>query len=112
MSLSTNPAASPALSFETIDDLIYSARVGDLKSLRTDIESLSKQHNIPAPSILQAAIDAEEESEGGTGACLLHWPAANGNIGLSILFSSFFLRHLMLHLFWAMLLAVWASIKI
>ncbi|KMU83244.1 hypothetical protein CIHG_01026 [Coccidioides immitis H538.4] len=75
---STQPAVS--LSFEAIDDLIYSARVGDLHSLQTDIANLSHEHNCPAASIVGSAIDSEDESEGGTGACLLHWPAANGNI--------------------------------
>jgi hypothetical protein len=28
-------------------------------------------------------VDTEDESEGGTGACLLHWPAANGNVGMT-----------------------------
>ncbi|EER27738.1 ankyrin repeat containing protein [Coccidioides posadasii C735 delta SOWgp] len=75
---STQPAVS--LSFEAIDDLIYSARVGDLQSLQTDIANLSHEHNCPAASIVGSAIDSEDENEGGTGACLLHWPAANGNI--------------------------------
>ena len=70
-----------SLSFEAIDDLIYSARIGDLDALKTDITNLCKEHNCSALSILNAAIDAEDESEGGTGACLLHWPAANGNVG-------------------------------
>lgn len=69
------------LSFEAIDDLIYSARTGDLESLQSDITNLSREHNCSATSIIEAAIDSEDESEGGTGACLLHWPAANGNIG-------------------------------
>ncbi|EEP78986.1 predicted protein [Uncinocarpus reesii 1704] len=71
--------AAVALSFEAIDDLIYSARVGDLPSLQADIENLSRQHNCSAASIIESAIDSEDESEGGTRACLLHWPAANGN---------------------------------
>ncbi|GAD91839.1 predicted protein [Paecilomyces variotii No. 5] len=69
-----------ALSFEAIDDLIYDARSGDLDALKTDIENLSKEHGCSAAAIIESAVDTEEESEGGTGACLLHWPAANGNI--------------------------------
>ncbi|WEW56064.1 ankyrin repeat-containing protein [Emydomyces testavorans] len=69
-----------SLSFEAIDDLIYSARTGDLQSLQSDITNLSHEHNCSAASIVESAVDSEDESEGGTGACLLHWPAANGNI--------------------------------
>jgi hypothetical protein len=76
--------ATPSLSFDEIDDLIYSARIGDLDALKTDITNLSKEHNCSTPTIINAAIDTEEESEGGTGACLLHWPAANGNLGMCL----------------------------
>ncbi|KAJ9206340.1 hypothetical protein DTO164E3_507 [Paecilomyces variotii] len=69
-----------ALSFEAIDDLIYDARSGDLDALKTDIENLSKEHGCSAAVIIESAVDTEDESEGGTGACLLHWPAANGNV--------------------------------
>ncbi|KAJ9240294.1 hypothetical protein DTO169E5_4082 [Paecilomyces variotii] len=69
-----------ALSFEAIDDLIYDARSGDLDALKTDIENLSKEHGCSAAAIIESAVDTEDESEGGTGACLLHWPAANGNV--------------------------------
>ncbi|EGC47104.1 ankyrin repeat protein [Histoplasma capsulatum var. duboisii H88] len=68
------------LTFEEIDDLIYSARLGDVDALRTDITSLSQKYSCSASDIIQSAIDMEDESQGGTGACLLHWPAANGNI--------------------------------
>ncbi|KLJ08252.1 hypothetical protein EMPG_16310 [Blastomyces silverae] len=68
------------LTFEEIDDLIYSARLGDVDALRTDITSLSQKYNCASSDIIQSAIDMEDESQGGTGACLLHWPAANGNI--------------------------------
>lgn len=71
-----------ALSFEAIDDLIYDARSGDLDALKTDIENLSKEHGCSAAVIIESAVDTEDESEGGTGACLLHWPAANGNVGM------------------------------
>ncbi|KAK2756453.1 hypothetical protein FQN54_005346 [Arachnomyces sp. PD_36] len=83
-------ATTPSLSFDAIDDLIYSARIGDLDALKEDIANLSKEHNCPASAIIHAAIDAEDESEGGTGACLLHWPAANGNLEiLTYLLSEF-----------------------
>lgn len=85
MSSSTVPAKPPlSLSSEAIDDLIYDARSGDLEALKSDIESLRTQHNnCSASEIIASAIDAEPESEGGSGACLLHFPAANGNIGAS-----------------------------
>ncbi|PGH12959.1 hypothetical protein AJ79_03932 [Helicocarpus griseus UAMH5409] len=75
--LSLGPAP---LTFDEIDDLIYSARLGDVDALRTDITNLSQKYNCATADILQSAIDMEDESEGGTGACLLHWPAANGNV--------------------------------
>ncbi|KAK2843930.1 hypothetical protein FQN49_005934 [Arthroderma sp. PD_2] len=68
-----------SLPFEAVDDLIYDARAGDLESLQTDITKFSEEHNCSPADIIKAAIDAEDESEGGTGSCLLHWPAANGN---------------------------------
>ncbi|KAL1957028.1 hypothetical protein VTO42DRAFT_6405 [Malbranchea cinnamomea] len=74
------PPVPVALSFEAIDDLIYSARVGDIESLRADITRLSQENNTSPAAIIESAIDNEDEAEGGTGACLLHWPAANGNV--------------------------------
>ncbi|KAJ5919684.1 hypothetical protein N7454_009519 [Penicillium verhagenii] len=68
-----------ALSAEAIEDLIYDARAGDLEALNSDIATLSSQHSCPEWQIVASAIDTEEESEGGTGACVLHFPAANGN---------------------------------
>jgi putative heme iron utilization protein len=70
-----------ALSTEAIEDLIYDARAGDLEALNADIATLASQHNCPEWQIVASAIDMEEESEGGTGACVLHFPAANGNSG-------------------------------
>ncbi|PYH88803.1 hypothetical protein BO71DRAFT_403575, partial [Aspergillus ellipticus CBS 707.79] len=66
---------------DTIDDLIYSARVGDLPALKEDLESLSAQLNCPVSAVVAAAIDSAPEEEGGSGSCLLHFPAANGNLG-------------------------------
>ncbi|RJE18624.1 ankyrin repeat protein [Aspergillus sclerotialis] len=68
------------LSTETIDDLIYSARAGDLAALKEDLGALSTQHSCSEGTVIASAIDSEPESEGGTGACLLHFPAANGNL--------------------------------
>ncbi|KAI5307154.1 hypothetical protein KEM55_008395, partial [Ascosphaera atra] len=68
------------LTLDDIDDLIYSARVGDLDALKEDITRLSSTHGVTPADIIVAAVDREPESEGGSGACLLHYPAANGNI--------------------------------
>ena len=72
---------SLTLPFEAIDDLIYDARAGDLAALKEDLAALSTQHASPEAAILSAAVDTEPEAEGGSGSCLLHFPAANGNIG-------------------------------
>ena len=79
--MAVESSAGISLPFESVDDLIYSARVGDLEALQADISNLSQEHNCSTAQIIESAIDPEEESEGGTGSCLLHWPAANGNIG-------------------------------
>ncbi|KAG2414521.1 hypothetical protein HFD88_003712 [Aspergillus terreus] len=68
------------LTADAIDDLIYDARAGDLDALKADLASLSAQHSCPEAWIVASAIDAEPEAEGGTGSCLLHFPAANGNL--------------------------------
>lgn len=75
------------LPVETIDDLIYSARSGDLSALKEDLGALAKQHSCPEGTIIASAIDSEPEAEGGSGACLLHFPAANGNFGMFSFFS-------------------------
>ncbi|KAF7122999.1 hypothetical protein CNMCM5793_001175 [Aspergillus hiratsukae] len=79
MSTSTSTSTPVSLSFEAIDDLIYDARSGDLDALKADLSAQSKQHDCPEAWIIASAIDAEPEAEGGTGSCLLHFPAANGN---------------------------------
>ncbi|KAF7160820.1 hypothetical protein CNMCM5623_006414 [Aspergillus felis] len=77
--MSTSTSTPVTLSFEAIDDLIYDARAGDLDALKADLAAQSKEHNCPEAWIIASAIDAEPEAEGGTGSCLLHFPAANGN---------------------------------
>ncbi|KAL5356638.1 ankyrin repeat-containing domain protein [Aspergillus floccosus] len=68
------------LTTDAIDDLIYDARAGDLDALKEDLASLSAQHRCTEAWIVASAIGAEPEAEGGTGSCLLHFPAANGNL--------------------------------
>ncbi|OOF94798.1 hypothetical protein ASPCADRAFT_208457 [Aspergillus carbonarius ITEM 5010] len=74
----------PTLTPDTIDDLIYSARAGDLPSLQTDLTTLSTQTNSSPALIIAAAIDTAPAEEGGSGSSLLHYPAANGNLDILI----------------------------
>ncbi|PYI06112.1 ankyrin [Aspergillus sclerotiicarbonarius CBS 121057] len=71
---------SLTLTPDTIDDLIYSARAGDLPALQTDLSTLSTQTNSTPGQIIAAAIDTLPAEEGGSGSSLLHYPAANGNL--------------------------------
>ncbi|KAJ5182561.1 hypothetical protein N7492_000177 [Penicillium capsulatum] len=73
------PTVPIALSAEAVDDLIYDARAGDLEALKSDVANLAAQHGCAESQIVASAIDLEDESEGGTGSCVLHFPAANGN---------------------------------
>ncbi|NJR31229.1 ankyrin repeat domain-containing protein [bacterium] len=69
-----------SLSADELDDLIYHARTGDLVALRSTISNLSALHSSTPSQIINTAIDSEpEEPSSGSGCCLLHWPAANGN---------------------------------
>jgi uncharacterized protein len=74
------PETTPSLKAEELDDLIYFARVGDLDALRSSISQLSNAHCSSAATIIETAIDEEDDESGPSSACsLLHWPAANGN---------------------------------
>lgn len=75
------PSVPIALSADAIDDLIYDARAGDLEALNEDIANLASQHSCNESQIVASAIDMADESEGGSGSCVLHFPAANGNAG-------------------------------
>ncbi|KAJ5164986.1 uncharacterized protein N7500_006816 [Penicillium coprophilum] len=83
MSASTTSQAKPsvpiALSADAVDDLIYDARAGDLEALNEDLANLASQHSCNESQIVASAIDMADESEGGSGSCILHFPAANGN---------------------------------
>jgi Ankyrin repeats (3 copies) len=74
------PVTVPSLKAEELDDLIYFARIGDLDALRSSISQLSNAHSSSAATIIEAAVDAEDDESGPSSECsLLHWPAANGN---------------------------------
>lgn len=79
------PSLPVALSAEAVDDLLYDARAGDLEALTADIATLASQHGCPEWQIVASAIDTEDESEGGSGSCVLHFPSANGNLRKSAL---------------------------
>ncbi|CAG7952055.1 unnamed protein product [Penicillium olsonii] len=80
----SKPSVPIALSADAVDDLIYDARAGDLEALNADIAALASQHNCNESQIVASAIDLADESEGGSGSCVLHFPAANGNAGMLI----------------------------
>ncbi|PYH80210.1 ankyrin [Aspergillus uvarum CBS 121591] len=74
-------ASTITLPADTIDDLIYDARSGDLAALKEDLTASSAQFpGVSLGALVAAAIDAAPEAEGGSGSSLLHFPAANGNI--------------------------------
>lgn len=73
----------PTLISDAVDDLIYDARAGDLSALKEDLANLRTQHACLESEIVISAVDTEPEAEGGSGCCLLHFPAANGNSGAS-----------------------------
>lgn len=80
----THPSKMVTLTPDTIDDLIYSARAGELQDLQTDLTTLATQTSTSPAHIIAAAIDTAPQEEGGSGSSLLHYPAANGNLGTYI----------------------------
>ncbi|KAL4902391.1 hypothetical protein BDW74DRAFT_63392 [Aspergillus multicolor] len=73
-----------SLTADEVDDLIYSVRAGDSAALEEDLNTLSTKYSAPQSVIVASAIDSAPEEEGGSGCCLLHYPAANGNLGTSL----------------------------
>jgi uncharacterized protein len=74
------PANDPpilSLSEDTIDDLVYLARAGELDELKTEITTLTTTQSCPASTILLSAIDL------ASGNTLLHYPAANGSLPIT-----------------------------
>lgn len=78
----SKPSVPIALSADAVDDLIYDARAGDIEALNADIATLASQHSCDESQIVASAIDLADEKEGGSGSCVLHFPAANGNAGM------------------------------
>ena len=71
----TLPTPTP----DELDDLIYFSRTGDLPSLRSTLDTISSTHNLALSIILATAIDIDADGLGSQ-SCILHWPAANGNL--------------------------------
>lgn len=79
--MSTNTTTAPKLDSDAIDDLIYACRTDDQDDLATLLSHWSTQLNTSESLIIRAAIDVDKEGHGSR-ACLLHYPAANGNVKL------------------------------
>lgn len=78
---SLTSAAPPRLTSDDIDDLIYACRTDDLEYLKASIPKHATQLNCTEADIIKSAIDTDEEGLGSR-ACLLHYPAANGQLGM------------------------------
>lgn len=70
-------AVTPAS--EEVEDLIYACRAGDLGQLQEDLKAISQRHTTTVSQLITSAIDADSDGL-GSGNCLLHYPAANGNL--------------------------------
>ncbi|KAK5096224.1 ankyrin repeat-containing protein [Exophiala xenobiotica] len=80
--MSSLTTAAPArLTSDDIDDLIYACRTDDLEYLKSAIPKHADQLECTAADIIKSAIDVDEEGLGSR-ACLLHYPAANGKLGM------------------------------
>lgn len=71
----TDNTTLPHLDEDTVDDLLYSARTGELSALQSDISQLSSTHNTTPLSIISAAAD---DFSGNT---IVHYASANGHSG-------------------------------
>jgi hypothetical protein len=74
------PAAIiPTLTPEEVEDLIYWARAGELDMLQGAMVQACESHASTPAAVLAGAIDVDQDGLGSQ-SCLLHWPAANGNV--------------------------------
>ena len=71
--------ALPTPTPDELDDLIYYSRTNDLESLKALVSQLCITHTCAPSVILGSAIDIDEDGLGSQ-SCLLHYPAANGNV--------------------------------
>ena len=69
------------LSADNIDDLVYACRTNDVDWLKEYIPRWAGQLNTTNSEIVKSAVDMDEDGMGSR-ACLLHYPAANGNLDL------------------------------
>ena len=72
-------AILPTPTPDELDDLIYFSRTNDLEYLRDLVSKLCTTHACPPSVILASAIDVDADGLGSQ-SCLLHYPAANGNL--------------------------------
>lgn len=86
-------ATLPIVHPDILEDLIYDARVGDLESLKSTLESESTKASVSPSSLLLPAIDSDPSDGSGTGCTLLHWPSANGNVPILKFLLSLFQPH-------------------
>lgn len=77
--------ASPLISEDLIDDILYSSRTGDLSTLRNDLDTLFISHpTSPLPTLIPSIIDPTSKNT------ILHMASANGHTSiLSYILSSF-----------------------
>ncbi|KAJ9661556.1 ankyrin repeat-containing protein [Neophaeococcomyces mojaviensis] len=78
MSTTTDTTTS-RLTADDIDDLIYACRTGNLEWLSELVTAWSAQLSISESQVITSAIDIDDEGLGSR-SCLLHYPAANGNL--------------------------------
>lgn len=74
-----NGSSSFKLSVDNVDDLVYACRTNDLDELRQSVSQLASHHSASEANIISSAVDVDEDGLGSR-ACLLHYPAANGNL--------------------------------
>ena len=67
------------LTTDDVDDLIYACRTGDVSGLQDLLKTHSQNLNLSEAEIIANAIDLDDDGL-GSHACLLHYPAANGNL--------------------------------
>lgn len=67
------------LAEEDVDDLIYACRTNDIEELSALLKQQAERYSVTEAEVIQSAIDEDDEGLGSR-ACILHYPAANGNL--------------------------------